>query len=197
MMPGVIAVIAAAVAALFYPKQAGQIVERVKQDTATTVNQVFGPNPIFGPSNRWTAQQVMEVAQEYRSRYSLNADPVMVAAMAQIESSFNPYAERFEAHLNDSSYGLMQTMLNTALWLYNDMGYRAFGRPTAQTLKDGRTSIYFGMAYINWLSRWNRIARSEEWIVESYNGGPNNSNSMTQNHLRKYRQAKAQIIGVA
>lgn len=159
--------------------------------------EVFGPFQPFGPPKPWTTRRVLDAAAQLRSRYNLNADPIMVAAMAQIESTNNQFAERYEAHLNDSSYGLMQTMLKTAQWLYDDMGYRGYSRPTAQSLTDGMTSLYFGMAYINWLSRYNGSPRSENWIVESYNGGPGNSNAQTRNHWNKYQAAKAQIQGVS
>ena len=125
-----------------------------------------------------------------RTAKSMGVDPAMVQAMIQIESSWNENAERYEAHLNDSSKGLMQLLQGTANWLYNDMGYRKY-KP--DNLFDPATNIYFGCAMIQWLSNYKGMLRNEQWIVESYNGGPGNSNSQTKNHWRKYQEAKQQI----
>lgn len=182
-----------ALSALFLPKASQQAVNVVLDRSS----DIFSPLPVFGPPKPWNADRVLNEAAELRNRYGLNVSPLMIAAMAQIESSYNPKAQRHEAHLGDSSWGLMQTLLGTAQWLYDDMGYRDFGRPSEKTLTDGRTSLYFGMAYVDWLSRYKGIQRSEQWIVESYNGGPNNSNAQTRNHWAKYQRAKAQIMGVS
>jgi hypothetical protein len=118
-------------------------------------------------------------------------DERMVMAMIQIESAFNPRAYREEKHLNDASYGLMQTLWGTARWLHDDMGKRRYSVATPHRLYDPHVSIYFGCAMVNWLRRYRGQDRSEDWVVMSYNGGPGADNSQTQNHLRKYREAKA------
>ncbi|RKQ73112.1 transglycosylase SLT domain-containing protein [Oceanibaculum indicum] len=122
-------------------------------------------------------------------------DPMILAAMAKIESGNNPLALRFEPHLPDYSVGLMQTLVGTAQWLWRDMGYRALPEPDAASLTDAATSMYFGAAYVDWLSNYRGVRRSEQWIVESYNGGPGNSNSQTRNHWQKYLAAKAALGG--
>lgn len=140
-------------------------------------------------------QSVYNRARLIVDRYNLNADPVMIAAMAKIESSYNPNAVRVETHINDVSIGLMQTLVSTAQWLARDFPkYSAKGIPSDQDLLDPETSLYFGAAYIDYLSRWRGVPRDEGWIVESYNGGPNNSNAQTRNHYRKYLRAKEEII---
>ena len=153
-------------------------------------------------TGRLSFEQAKGLAVSVTSRYFQNVDPKMLVAMIQIESSFNPRAVRFEANIRnrytpngDSSYGLMQTLWSTALWLYQDMGATAFSVATAQRLFDPTVSVYFGAAYVNWLLRWKGVARSEDWIVMSYNGGPGADNSQTRNHLRKYHEAKASQAG--
>ncbi len=119
--------------------------------------------------------------------------PCMIRAMVEIESGGNPLAIRPEISIGDVSVGLMQTLVGTARWLWQDMGYRAYPKPDAASLLDGATSIYFGGAYIHYLSRYGRKARSEHWIVESYNGGPGQTNAQTRHHLAKYLTAKQRI----
>ena len=53
--------------------------------------------------------------------------------------------------------------------------------------------MYFGAAYVNWLLSYRGQARSERWIVESYNGGPGNSNTQTRRHYRRYINAKSAL----
>ena len=153
-------------------------------------------------TGRLSFEQAKALAISVTSRYFPHVDPKMLVAMMQIESSFNPRAVRYEAHVSnrftpngDSSYGLLQTLWSTALWLYQDMGRTAFSVATAQRLFDPTVSVYFGAAYVNWLRTWKGVTRSEDWIVMSYNGGPGANNAQTRNHLRKYREAKASQAG--
>lgn len=137
--------------------------------------------------------QVYKLSQYMVQQYYPNVDPVMLTAMAQIESSYRVGAYRWESHLNDASIGLMQTLYQTAYWLHNDMGYRDYPLKSPDDLLNPEISMYFGGAMVNWLRTYRGQARSEEWIVMSYNGGPNAYNSQTRNHLSKYLRAKAQI----
>lgn len=181
--------LAAGIFALFNPAKAQASLGKISSAVKKAGGEMFGP---LAPPNFWYAEKVIRTARDFAIRYGLNVDPEMIAAMVKIESSFNPKAYRFERHLNDASYGLMQTMLKTAQWMY-DIGYKAYARPTGTDLYDGNKSIYFGMAYVDYLSKYKKKARDEKWIVESYNGGPGNSNSGTKNHLRKYYEAKEDI----
>jgi len=142
------------------------------------------------PGAAWSKGQIRDLAGRVVSSHNLNADPDMLTAMAMIESGGNPLALRYEALLNDASIGMMQTLLSTARWLYHDMGYRAYGEPDLQDLLEPEVSMYFGAAYVHWLSTWRGQARNEEWIVMSYNGGPGADNPQTRNHWNKYLEAK-------
>lgn len=44
-------------------------------------------------------------------------DPALTKAIMETESSFDVNARRYEAHLDDSSLGLMQVLLKTARWI--------------------------------------------------------------------------------
>ncbi len=140
---------------------------------------------------------VRKIAEQVILSHFPNVDIRMVMAMVQIESAFDRYAERREPHIRnqytsagDFSYGLMQPLYTTALWLTREMGFTAFKIDGPGALYDPATNIYIGCAYISWLSRWKGKRRSEDWIVKSYNGGPGADNGQVRTHLAKYHAAK-------
>jgi len=142
------------------------------------------------PGLAYTQAEAAALAAKVVRENKFNVDPQMLAAMAMIESLGNPLAVRYEPNLNDASVGLMQTLSGTARWLASDMGYAKYGTPDLQDLADPAISMYFGAAYVNWLSTWKGKPRSEEWIVMSYNGGPGEDNPLTRHHLEKYNVAR-------
>jgi len=137
--------------------------------------------------------QVYQLVKQVIARHGFSVSPKMVFRIAWIESHFDPSASRYEPHLNDASSGLMQTLLGTARWLARDMGYTAYGMPDMADLMHPEKSIYFGCAYLQWLSNYRGKRRSEEWIVRSYNGGPGNLNTQTAQYWEKYEQAKGEV----
>lgn len=66
--------------------------------------------------------------------------------------------------------------MSTAKWLASDMGYSFHGDPDRAALEDPEKSMYFGAAYLDYLSRYRKVERSEEFIIRGYNGGPNGIN---------------------
>lgn len=121
-----------------------------------------------------TEAEVKALAAYIINAYNMNTDVKELTAMAWIESSFRPYAKRDEFRKNgtiwDTSIGLMQTLIGTANDLHNK-GYKAFGKPDAESLKTPIISMYFGAAYLDWL-RNNWRGKSQEWYIRAYNGGP-------------------------
>jgi soluble lytic murein transglycosylase-like protein len=142
-----------------------------------------------------SAKKVENLAIKTIQENKFDVDYKMLVSMAKVESNFDKHAFRYEPHIKDSSAGLMQTLLKTAKWLATDMGYSKYGIPTYKDLLKPEVSLYFGGAYVNWLSDYEGIPRNEQWIVESYNGGPDNSNVMTRNHYSKYIKAKDELYG--
>lgn len=140
---------------------------------------------------RQPESDIRALAQKVTREYFPQVDPAMVVRIAWIESNFAPNAFRWEWHLADASVGVMQTLVGTATWLFEQMGATAKGEPTFVSLTDPETSIYFGAAYLNWLRTWRGKPRSEEWIVRAYNGGPGNATSQrTAAYWQKYLAAK-------
>lgn len=146
------------------------------------------------PSSIKTPQDVHELAAILINRHGFNVSPCMATAIAIIESGdinnpangFNVYASRYEPGIGDVSTGLMQTLSQTALWL-STIGYTAYGTPDAAKLYNPEVSLYFGLAYLDWLSRYRNTSRPEDWVVQSYNAGPGHSSSQ---YLAKYFKAK-------
>lgn len=170
------------------------------------VNDFFMPSMSPQPTQAAAAGTVPDVLSLADARslaksiinkhFAGRVDPAMVTAMIEIESGFRRKAYRYESHLQDASYGLMQVMFNTAKWLHDDLKYRGYAIPNGEAMYDAATGIYFGCAYIDWLKKQPLAAKGEDAIVMSYNGGPGRGgqgadNSMTRNHLAKYHAAKA------
>jgi soluble lytic murein transglycosylase-like protein len=122
-------------------------------------------------------------------------DPMMVRAIVEIESGGDPAAVRPEPALGDASIGLMQTLLQTAQWLW-EIGNRALPKPTYDALLDPSTSLYFGCAFLAWLR--DRTGGVEELMVRGYNGGLGNSaagDPDTDDYWRRYQAARARQGG--
>lgn len=143
---------------------------------------------------RLSEPDVETLAGEITRRFFPAVDPVMLRAMAEIESARDPCAIRHEPHIGDASVGLMQTLVGTSRWLYREMGATAFGEPDALKLADPAVSMYFAAAYVDFLRRYRGRARSEEFIVRGYNGGPDGINrDATLGHWERYQAAKAEL----
>jgi soluble lytic murein transglycosylase-like protein len=169
----------------------------------TAAAVLLGLSGIFFILNKATAsvsssvnspQDVKALAQRLIAQYGFNVSPCMATAIAILESGdithpengFNIYAARYEPGIDDTSTGLMQTLTGTAQWLARDMGYRAKGIPDAAALFDPETSMYFGISYLDFLKKYAGGARSDSWVVQSYNAGPGNSSGA---YYTKYNKA--------
>ncbi len=159
---------------------------------------VFEPFQL--PSNRkLTIEETFKLAQYYAfDVFGGQLEPSIITAMAIQESQLKPWATRNESR-GRKSVGLMQTLIGTAQDMYN-RGYTAVGQPSEQSLMKPHVSMYFGMAYMDWLQR-TYPARHDydgphnnywEWYVRAYNGGPGWKNSkkgreMTAVHWSKVK----------
>ncbi len=85
----------------------------------------------------------------------------LIKALIAKESSFNPNAKKYEAHLNDSSWGLMQILFRSA----QTLGYT--GKP--EGLTDPKINIYYGTYH---LANNLKIAGGKiDVAVAAYNAG--------------------------
>ena len=147
----------------------------------------------------WNGARVRNAAVHTVEMWFPSVSPLMVQGIARNESNYDQKAYRAEPHLNDASYGMMQTLLSTAQWLARDMGYRSFGVPEAKDLFVAEISLYFGTAYLHYLKNYKGKPRSDEWVVRAYNGGPgweqsDKGRSLTLTYWNRYLVAKKQVM---
>lgn len=155
-----------------------------------------GTNILSYPKDRRLNEHEVYELADYMKKLGLNVDQFYMISIAWIESSWQPWVERFEPRLNDYSTGLMQTLLSTAKDLYSK-GYKAFGSPTREALKNPAISMYFGCAYFDWLKK-SYPNHNIEWYVRAYNGGPGNAERVsTQPYFDKFKVAVAQYGGLS
>ncbi|KAG0469985.1 hypothetical protein HPP92_016685 [Vanilla planifolia] len=73
-----------------------------------------------------------------------------------------------------SRTGLMGIDYPTAFWIYRDLGFRAYEVKSVEDLYNPFISMYFGVAYYSWLSKYEGRERNQEFLVQAYLGGPEN-----------------------
>ncbi|XP_044953893.1 uncharacterized protein LOC123404044 isoform X2 [Hordeum vulgare subsp. vulgare] len=129
--------------------------------------------------------EVKAVAEIIISRHfsSRGVKPKALAALAEVCSM------RF-VHGVRSRTGLMGIDYPTAAWLYRDCGYTAYTVSSVDDLYNPFASMYFGAAYLGWLSRYEGRERSHEFIVQAYLGGPDKVNLQeTGPYWKKFLEA--------
>ncbi|OAY71172.1 hypothetical protein ACMD2_09240 [Ananas comosus] len=129
--------------------------------------------------------EVKAVAEIIISRHfsSRGVNPTALAALAEVCSM------RFVNGIR-SRTGLMGIDYPTALWLYKDVGCRAYKVTSVDDLYNPFVSMYFGAAYLAWLSEYEGRERSHEFIVQAYLGGPENVNLQETGPLwNKFQEA--------
>ncbi|XP_075476595.1 uncharacterized protein LOC142517948 isoform X2 [Primulina tabacum] len=72
--------------------------------------------------------------------------------------------------------GLMGIDYPTARWLYKDLGYKSYEVESVEDLTKPFVSMYFGAAYMAWLSEYDGRERTPEFVVQAYLSGPQNVN---------------------
>lgn len=102
------------------------------------------------------------IEQNMRTHFpELQGRQALILGIIERESSFRPRAVRFEAHLNDSSVGLMQLLTRTAHWLGHNGSLEDLYHP--------ETNIYYGMKFLSWLR--DRCVNDQICMIHSYNVG--------------------------
>ncbi|KAA3467237.1 Transglycosylase [Gossypium australe] len=85
------------------------------------------------------------IVSKYFSTRGIN--PTVLCALADVVSM------RF-IDGNEASTGLMGIDYSKAFWLYKEMGYRAYRVDYIENLTNPFVSMYFGAAYLAWLSEY-------------------------------------------
>lgn len=106
---------------------------------------------------------LQDAAAPYIVRWATEYDiPLEIAfALVAMESGFKPTAYRYEAHIDDASYGLAQILTRTA----RSVGY--LGEPAG--LFDPDTGLRYGLKYLRQM-----FDRFKNWdvAISAYNEGP-------------------------
>mmetsp|Transcript_13309 Transcript_13309/g.28261 ORF Transcript_13309/g.28261 Transcript_13309/m.28261 type:complete len:296 (-) Transcript_13309:418-1305(-) len=147
---------------------------------------------------KYTDGQLLGIARSVIPKYFSTVDPIWVAAIAKVESEGDPYAYRYEAHIDDASTGLCQLLLKTtAQWLARDFPkYQKMGVPqTAEDLKHPEMSMYLCGAYMEFLLKHpQNTAKSLEWAFRAYNGDPGGADDDRPRHYgTKIKKALAAL----
>ncbi|KAI5674545.1 hypothetical protein M9H77_14909 [Catharanthus roseus] len=95
--------------------------------------------------------------------------PSVLCAIAEIVSM------RFVNGIGQRT-GLMGIDYPTARWLYKDLGYKAYIVESVEDLTKPFVSMYFGAAYLAWLSQYEGRERTPQFVVQAYVAGPLNVN---------------------
>eukprot|EP00262_Sarcandra_glabra_P022449 TRINITY_DN994_c0_g1_i7.p1 TRINITY_DN994_c0_g1~~TRINITY_DN994_c0_g1_i7.p1 ORF type:complete len:213 (+),score=31.81 TRINITY_DN994_c0_g1_i7:82-639(+) len=111
--------------------------------------------------------EVKAVAEIILSRHfnTKGIRPSVLSALSELSSM------RFVNGVGPRS-GIMGIEYPTALWLYQDKGYKAYKVTSVEDLSNPFLSMYFGAAYLACLSEYEGRERTHQFIVQAYLGGP-------------------------
>lgn len=122
-------------------------------------------------------------------------DPDMICALAEILSDRQLLAEQYYKKTKETKVGIMLISHPTAEWLVREMGYKNYdieGNPNM--LYKPFVNVYFGAAYIKWLSNHDEKERSEEYVLRAYKGGINKAtHKSTMDYFLRYLSAKESL----
>lgn len=97
------------------------------------------------------------------SAQKYNVEPALIRAHIKAESNWSPSASRYEPHLNDYSFGLMQVLLRTA----REQSGNA--KLTTEQLLDPQTNIDIGTKYVAY--QLKRYKGNIKDAISAYNAG--------------------------
>ncbi|KAG1326410.1 Endo-type membrane-bound lytic murein transglycosylase A [Cocos nucifera] len=119
-------------------------------------------------------------------------DPDVICAIAEISSGRQIVAQQYDRKNREMRIGIMQIVPDIAEWLVREMGYRNYnieGDPTL--LYRPFVNVYFGAAYIKWLSCYDGKDRSEEFVIRAYKGGIKKAtHKSTKDYFQRYLSVK-------
>lgn len=110
---------------------------------------------------RISSDTLTPLIESIASKYGV--DPALIKGVVQQESAWDVNASRYEAHLNDSSWGLMQVLLKTAKWILGN------DKLTISDLVNPQINVEAGTKYIaSLLAKYGGNVRD---AIASYNAG--------------------------
>ncbi|OMO78498.1 Lytic transglycosylase-like, catalytic, partial [Corchorus capsularis] len=107
-----------------------------------------------------------------RRHFHSQIDPDMICAIAELGSDRQPLTMRYDKKTKLTTIGIMQIAPKTAEWLVRECNLALYPvEEDPDILYRPFVSVYFGAAYLKWLSNIDNIKRTEEYIVRAYKGG--------------------------
>ncbi|KAF3448768.1 hypothetical protein FNV43_RR09481 [Rhamnella rubrinervis] len=107
-----------------------------------------------------------------RRHFCSEIDPEMVCAIAELESDRQPLATRYNRKTKETTVGIMQLLPKTAEWLVRELHYQSYEvDKNPDLLFRPFVNVYFGAAYLKWLSNFEQKERNEEFVIRAYKGG--------------------------
>ncbi|KAH1121380.1 hypothetical protein J1N35_004540 [Gossypium stocksii] len=127
-----------------------------------------------------------------RRQFDKKLDPEMICAIAELESNRQPLATRYDKKTNLITIGIMQVEPKVAEWIVREEDYLLFPvEEDPDILYKPFVNVYFGAAYLRWLSNFDGKIRTEEFVVRAYSGGTKKVNhKSTLPYWKRYLQVK-------
>ncbi|KAF3322489.1 Transglycosylase SLT domain-containing protein [Carex littledalei] len=127
--------------------------------------------------------------------FNSQLDPDMICALCEIVSDRKLFLEQYNKKLKETRVGLMQVAPETADWLAREMGYRAYEiEGNTDMLYRPFVNVYFGAAYIKWLSSCDGKERNEEFVIRAYKGGKKKAaHKSTLIYFQRYMSVKESL----
>uniref|UniRef100_A0A7N0RHF8 Transglycosylase SLT domain-containing protein n=1 Tax=Kalanchoe fedtschenkoi TaxID=63787 RepID=A0A7N0RHF8_KALFE len=124
--------------------------------------------------------------------FDSHIDLDMICAIAELGSDRQPLAARYDKKMKETTVGIMQVLPKNADWLAGDLGYQAYEiQGNHNLLYRPFVNVYFGIAYLKWLSNYESKGRSEEFVVRAYKGGVKRAtHKSTLPYWRRYLSVK-------
>eukprot|EP00257_Ricinus_communis_P013707 XP_015571213.1 uncharacterized protein LOC8259970 isoform X2 [Ricinus communis] len=121
--------------------------------------------------------------------------PDMLCAIAELASDRLLLATNYDKKTKQTTMGIMQILPKTAEWLVRDLGYRIYDvEENPDILYRPFVSVYFGAAYLKWLSNFEQKERSEEFVVRAYKGGIKKAtHKSTLHYWKRYLSVKESL----
>ncbi|KAA3467239.1 Transglycosylase [Gossypium australe] len=116
----------------------------------------------------------------------------MICAIAELESNRRPLATGYDKKTNLITIGIMQVSPKVAEWIVREEDYLLFPvEEDPDILYRPFVNVYFGAAYLRWLSNFDGKIRTEEFVVRAYSGGTKKVNhKSTLPYWKRYLQVK-------
>ncbi|XP_021299525.1 uncharacterized protein LOC110428133 isoform X1 [Herrania umbratica] len=131
-----------------------------------------------------------------RRHFHSQIEPEMICSIADLESNRRPLSMRYDKKSKVTTIGIMQIAPKTAEWMFRECDYSSYPvEEDPNILCRPFVNVYFGAAYLEWLSKFDDEDRTEEFIVRAYRGGTKKaSHKSTLPYWKRYLSVKESFV---